>query len=366
MTLTLKTSSPRSNRSTPKPFPGDDDSHFLHYRSYRAHTTTLFFVLASLSLFVIFSLYSSPNAIYFATTRQAKPGIVSYVINVRDSSHTRRIKAEGVLWPGWEVMMIVSPEDNVMPRESNYTCFYPNGEKLTAKFAVSLPFTNRTTFKCKLPGVYRHHHPIPTPILASPRSFELSPETRWPDLPLWNFVVFDTISTEHDVVLFVKGPNRGLGSNTPPRTFRCVFGEESDSAVRTTVTSSVQEVFRCPFPNVTMDYPVKIYLERVATEKEAMKVVPSVAYFSPKRTLVEPREKSLLCATTMVYNVAKYLREWVMYHATIGIQRFIIYDNGSDDELNDVVEGLKSERYDVTKVLWIWPKTQEAGFSFLT
>ncbi|CAF2067362.1 unnamed protein product [Brassica napus] len=363
MTLTLKTSSPSSNRSTPKPFPGDDDSHFLHYRSYRAHTTTLFFVLASLSLFVIFSLYSSPNPIYFATTRQAKPGTVTYVINVRDSSHIRRIKAEGVLWPGWEVMMIVSPEEKVMPRESNYTCFYPNGEKLTAKFAVTLPFTNRTTFKCKLPGVYRHHHPIPTPILASSRSFELSPETRWPDLPLWSFVVFDTISTEHDVVLFVKGPNRGLGSNKPPGTFRCVFGEESDSAVRTTVTSSVQEVFRCPFPNVTMDYPVKIYIERVATEKEAMKVVPSVAYFSPKRTLVEPREKSLLCATTMVYNVAKYLREWVMYHATIGIQRFIIYDNGSDDELNDVVERLKSERYDVTKVLWIWPKTQEAGFS---
>ncbi|CAA7035875.1 unnamed protein product [Microthlaspi erraticum] len=377
MTLSFKTSSPSSSRSTPKSIAGGDDSHFFHHSNkstYRAHTTTLFLILLSLSFFGFFSLYSSPNVIYraalFATTRPAKSGIVSYVINAQDSSNRRsngprRIRAEGVLWPGWEILVIVSPEEKVMPPlpGENYTCFYPNGEKSAARFAAVLPFTNRSAFRCGLPGIYRHHHPIPTPVFASSMSFPISPETRWPDLPLWNFVVFEAISTENDVVLFVKGPNRGLGSNRPPESFLCVFGDESDSAIKTPVTSSVQEVFRCPFPNVTIDTPVKIYLEAVVTGKDTAKTVPSVAYYTPKRRLAKPSEKSLLCATTMVFNVAKYLREWVMYHSTIGIRRFIIYDNGSDDELNDVVEVLKSEGYDVIKVLWIWPKTQEAGFS---
>ncbi|KFK30361.1 hypothetical protein AALP_AA7G251300 [Arabis alpina] len=374
MTLSFKTcSSPCSNRSSPKSsITGDDNAQFFHHNkpsSYRAHTTTLFFLLISLSFFGFLSIYSSPTAIYrvafLATTTppSAKSRIVSYVTNTQDSS--RRIRSDAVLWPGWEILVIVSPEEKVKPPlpVDDYTCFYPNGEKTAAKFAAVLPFTNRTAFECNLPGIYRHHHPIPTPILASSKTFEISYETRWLDLPLWNFVVFEAISTENDVVLLVKGPNRGLGSNKPPAAFRCVFGEESDTAVRTMVTSSVQEVFRCPFPNTTIDTPVKIYLEAVATDKEPMKIVPSVAYYTPKCKLAKPREKSLLCATTMVYNVAKYLREWVMYHATIGIQRFIIYDNGSDDELDDVVEVLQREKYDVTKVLWIWPKTQEAGFS---
>ncbi|VYS65185.1 unnamed protein product [Arabidopsis thaliana] len=379
MTLSFKTCSSSSPRLTPKSIAGagDDACQFFHHKtSYRAHTTTLFFILVSLSLFGFISLYYSPNTIYraafFATTRPAKSRFVSYVINTQDSNHhqlsngSRRIRAEAVLWPGWEILVIVSPEEKAKPPPfpgENYTCFYPNGEKSTARFAAILPFSNRASFRCSLPGIYRHHHPIPTPILASSKRFQLSPETRWPDLPLWNFVVFEAISTETDVVLLVKGPNRGLGSNKPPESFRCVFGEESDTAIRTAVTSSVQEVFRCSLSNITIDTPVKIYLEAVATGKEETKTVPSVAYYSPKRTLVEPREKSLLCATTMVYNVAKYLREWVMYHAAIGIQRFIIYDNGSDDELNDVVKGLNSEKYDVIKVSWIWPKTQEAGFS---
>ncbi|CAN8276491.1 unnamed protein product [Cochlearia groenlandica] len=366
MTLSFTTS---SSSSSPR-ISGDKTSC-----SYKAHTTTLFFIVLSLSSFVFFSLYSSPNSI-FKTTRP----LFSYVINGQDSIHRynqsngykRKIKSDAVLWPGWDLMVIVSPEEkNVTPPftadDYDYTCFYPNGEKSAARFAAILPFTNRAAFRCNLPGEYRHHHPIPTPILASSKSFRISPETRWLDLPLWNFVVFEAISTENDVVLFVKGPNRGLGSNKPPESFRCVFGggeEESDSAVRTTVTSSVQEVFRCPFPNVTIDSPIKVYLETVPTKTEEKKTIPSVAYFSPKRKLTKHnKNKSLLCATTMVYNVAKYLREWVMYHATIGIERFIIYDNNSDDELNDVVSILNKEGYDVTKVLWLWPKTQEAGFS---
>ncbi|XP_010523641.1 PREDICTED: glycosyltransferase family 92 protein Os08g0121900 [Tarenaya hassleriana] len=390
-----------NNRSLPKsvsPTTGDDKStsnpldfpaSFIESARCRA-PKTLFLILVSLSAFGFFSLYCSPNAIShvaFIANRPAEFGLVNYATrdtgtdpddSIPPSHHHnqhhsivslatsgRRIRSDAVLWPGWEILVIVSPEEKVMPPipAENYTCVYPNGENPPARFTAVLPFMNRTVFRCSLPGIYRHHHPIPTPILASSPSFNLPSETQWLDLPLWNFVVFEAISTETDVVVLVKGPNRGLGSNKPPETYRCVFGKDSKTlaAARTAVTSSVQEVFRCSHPNRTFEMPVKISLESATA---TVKNVPSVAYYTPpRRTIAETRGKSLLCATTMVYNVAKFLREWVMYHARIGIQRFIIYDNESDDDINDVVQGLNHDGYDVVKVLWIWPKTQEAGFS---
>ncbi|KAF2310231.1 hypothetical protein GH714_007328 [Hevea brasiliensis] len=65
----------------------------------------------------------------------------------------------------------------------------------------------------------------------------------------------------------------------------------------------------------------------------------------------------------MVYNVGKFLREWIMYHSKIGVEKFILYDNDSDDDLYSVVEDLNEEGYNVETLLWLWPKTQEAGFS---
>ncbi|KAI3930054.1 hypothetical protein MKW92_014914 [Papaver armeniacum] len=66
----------------------------------------------------------------------------------------------------------------------------------------------------------------------------------------------------------------------------------------------------------------------------------------------------------MVYNVSKFLREWVIYHSRLGIEKFIFYDNGSEDGLQDVVNKLTGEyNVDIEVVYWSWPKTQEAGFS---
>lgn len=52
-----------------------------------------------------------------------------------------------------------------------------------------------------------------------------------------------------------------------------------------------------------------------------------------------------------------------MYHSRIGVDRFILYDNGSDDDLGHVVKQLNEEGFNVTTTFWIWSKTQEAGFS---
>ncbi|KAL6136156.1 hypothetical protein ACLB2K_061457 [Fragaria x ananassa] len=64
-----------------------------------------------------------------------------------------------------------------------------------------------------------------------------------------------------------------------------------------------------------------------------------------------------MCICSMVRN----LKEWVMYHAEMGVQRWFIYDNNSDDETDVVIEVLQSGNYNITRHLWPWIKTQEAA-----
>jgi hypothetical protein len=52
-----------------------------------------------------------------------------------------------------------------------------------------------------------------------------------------------------------------------------------------------------------------------------------------------------------------------MYHGGIGVQRWFIYDNNSDDDIDNVVESLVGANYNVTRHVWPWIKTQEAGFA---
>lgn len=187
-------------------------------------------------------------------------------------------------------------------------------------------------------------------------------------------MVYDSLTTDDDVVVLAKGLNNRQGINREPSEFNCVFfrGDDVAGGVRTAVTNSKQEVFRCQLPPEQTAFPssgsggagqqrIKVSLEEETVQGK--RVVPTVAYYTPPRKLADNNGKALLCACTMVYNVAKFLREWVMYHSRIGVEKFILYDNGSDDNLESVVEELVMEGYDVKTYFWYWPKTQEAGFS---
>ncbi|KAJ6953305.1 hypothetical protein NC652_005108 [Populus alba x Populus x berolinensis] len=66
-------------------------------------------------------------------------------------------------------------------------------------------------------------------------------------------------------------------------------------------------------------------------------------------------------ACAMVFDVAKFLREWVVYHSKIGVEKFVLYDNDSDDDLMKVIKELNQEGYSIERSFRIWPKTQEAG-----
>lgn len=52
-----------------------------------------------------------------------------------------------------------------------------------------------------------------------------------------------------------------------------------------------------------------------------------------------------------------------MYHTKIGVEQWFIYDNNSDDDILDVIGDLQSTGHNITRNIWPWIKTQEAGFA---
>jgi O-antigen biosynthesis protein len=44
-----------------------------------------------------------------------------------------------------------------------------------------------------------------------------------------------------------------------------------------------------------------------------------------------------LCVCAIIKNEASYIYEWLSYHYTVGVRRFILYDNGSTDDTRAVI-----------------------------
>ncbi|KAL6011951.1 hypothetical protein ACLOJK_002417 [Asimina triloba] len=273
---------------------------------------------------------------------------------------------DSILFHDWEVLLVLphNHASSSIAGGRSYKCLFQDGSTSRASPSVVLQSGTRPTFKCRMPFNVRRLRPFFTPSLTlSPAASSSAPSG--PAAPQemfrWNFLVYDSVSTADDVIVFAKGINSRQGTNMPPAALRCVFGD----GVRTTVTGSAQEVFRCEHP--ALPFPsgekVKVSLE-MGGEGFSDRLLPSVALYDPPRRTPAPGAKpALICACTMVYNAAKFLREWVMYHTSIGVERFVLYDNDSDDNIAEVVAKLLEAGYDVTTHVWPWPKTQEAGFS---
>lgn len=44
-----------------------------------------------------------------------------------------------------------------------------------------------------------------------------------------------------------------------------------------------------------------------------------------------------LAIVTIMKNEAPYVKEWLDYHILVGVKKFYIYDNDSDDNLHDIL-----------------------------
>ncbi|KAF4400651.1 hypothetical protein G4B88_023059 [Cannabis sativa] len=159
-------------------------------------------------------------------------------------------------------------------------------------------------------------------------------------------------------------------------------GETDEGFVLTTpAITAAQEVVRCPLPRSIQINPEKAKGIRVTIgytsrnqKYPRRNALPSAARINSSKSRVQinrrrnelkkkKKKKHELCVCTMVWNQAPALREWIMYHAWLGIEGWFIYDNNSDDGIEEVVQELDLEGYNVSRQSWPWIKTQEAGFS---
>ncbi len=66
---------------------------------------------------------------------------------------------------------------------------------------------------------------------------------------------------------------------------------------------------------------------------------------------VEAAEQNLLAVVAIIKNEEPYLKEWVLFHKLIGVDRFFIYDNGSTDNSLAVLKPFVEDGL-VTVVPW--------------
>ncbi|KAG6601388.1 Glycosyltransferase family 92 protein, partial [Cucurbita argyrosperma subsp. sororia] len=193
----------------------------------------------------------------------------------------------------------------------------------------------------------------------------------------WERVVYEAAIDGDTVVVFAKGLNLRPHKESNPTEFSCHFrlrnsNNNGDYVFTTKAVTAAQEIIRCSLPagvSSTLDKEkgIRVTVGRgsVNTKAHLQVTLPSVARLSISKLneLQRNQEKHELCVCTMVWNQAAALREWIMYHAWLGVGRWFIYDNNSDDDIEEVVRELNLENYNISRLTWPWIKTQEAGFS---
>lgn len=189
----------------------------------------------------------------------------------------------------------------------------------------------------------------------------------------WDNAAYAATRDGETAVVFVKGLNLRADRESNPSQFSCHFGlgRSERFSLSTRAMTSAQEVIRCPLPkSVILDLDkgkgVRVTVgslkPRVRSRAHDRVLAPSVAKIFDNGRRAKG-EKFELCVCTMLWNQASAIREWIKYHSWLGVEKWFIYDNNSDDGIDKVIQELVLEDYNVTRQAWPWIKTQEAGFS---
>ncbi|CAN6173688.1 unnamed protein product [Urochloa humidicola] len=376
-------------------------------RRGRAVRLLIVVALGIVALLAFFVTTSSPTgALHHYTSSPARALLVPSRTTKRLSLRTVReatsstpaaghddpeaVDSDAVLLPDWEVLVLLHPGAAAAPAgdQRNATCAFPGGAASPARSLGRMPTSGRLAYTCAMPAPERRHKPpflAPTlliaagggqalPAAAGAARSSISSSNR--KMPRWSGrLVYDAAALDSsggDVVVFAKGVNPRQGVNRNASDVTCIYYRDGDDGAAAVVaslpaTTSAQQVFRCPKPPPTVTTDGGDL--RVTLAVKGGEPIPSVATYSPAAPLPPLEDKDnnnnpKICACTMVRDVGKFLREWVVYHAAVGVDRFFLYDNGSQDDLESQARSLNSEGFHVSTHIWPWPKTQEAGFSY--
>ncbi|KGN45734.2 hypothetical protein Csa_005102 [Cucumis sativus] len=185
----------------------------------------------------------------------------------------------------------------------------------------------------------------------------------------WDLLVYEAlVDRDNSTVVFVKGLGLRPERVSNASKFECVYGwdfRKIKYVLRSNVMSIAQEIARCTTPRSVLSNPNRTH----DSVKVSIRVKGGGTLNSIARPLLSPglrtpdRKPHEMCICTMLRNQAQFLKEWVIYHAHIGVRRWFVYDNNSDDDIEDVIASIFSVKHNISRHIWPWIKTQEAGFA---
>ncbi|KAF7128964.1 hypothetical protein RHSIM_Rhsim10G0011700 [Rhododendron simsii] len=185
----------------------------------------------------------------------------------------------------------------------------------------------------------------------------------------WDSLAYEAlIDWDNTTIVFVKGLNLPPKIVVDPSRFECMYGLDfttSKLLLQAEVISIGQEIVRCKTPLSILSGSRNVNSSvKVSVRGVGKPILSSVARPDHRLDPNPPSQKKhQMCVCTMLRNQAQFLREWVVYHARMGIQRWFIYDNNSDDDTSSLIKSLDDENFNITRHVWPWIKTQEAGFA---
>lgn len=190
----------------------------------------------------------------------------------------------------------------------------------------------------------------------------------------WDSLAYESLldGRDNSTIVFAKGLNLRPGRLSDPSRYECVFGWDFARPrflITSNALSAAQEIVRCRTPLSVLRRHSAAAAEKrpvMVSVKDRARGVPHILP-SVARPVLIPRDggeqegKHQMCVCTMLRNQARFLTEWITYHGRIGVGRWFIYDNNSDDAIEETLRGMPE--YNVTRHAWPWVKAQEAGFA---
>ncbi|KAM7509842.1 hypothetical protein LguiB_008717 [Lonicera macranthoides] len=333
--------------------------------------------LPSLSTFLCFALllllisgFTFSNLTLFLSADGFRPKLVPLlktpavdVISAHSSPPPALSVREIVIFPDQVLVFIKSPQSTLLFTKDAINCIY---------FKRNSSHTHLKLSPISIDDVYLGHQIVRCPI--QPRGFIVSVALESDSyLPAgatpiyhWDRLVYEAlIDRDNTTIIFAKGLRLRPGQVSNASRFECVYRSDFSRGkflLRSKALSVAQEIVRCKTPSSILNSTRGI--NKVSVRVIGRPIFPSIAV---SKTQIKPdlpsQKQHKMCVCTMLRNQARFLPEWVMYHSRIGIQRWFIYDNNSDDDINDVVGSLVESNFNLTRHIWPWIKTQEAGFA---
>ncbi|KAK4282289.1 hypothetical protein QN277_013685 [Acacia crassicarpa] len=323
---------------------------------------TLFLVLSSAIFTTLATLrhFYSSEPLHFTAIFSRQPARVMQAKSSRSSQTPEISVRETVVLPNQALVFLDYPPSFRLPAEDDIKCAYswPNSS-LTYQppLLIEYPQVRQQMVRCPL-----HLLRLNVSVTIQSKPY-FRPNYKWH--PLVYEALFDR---DNSTIVFVKGFNLRPAREADASRFECLFGWDFTSLnylLTSDVISIAQEIVRCRTPSsILTSHPRVRSSVKVSVKAVGRKLLPTIAMPGVRLQLDPPsRKHHVICMCTMLRNQARFIKEWIMYHTRIGVQRWFIYDNNSDDDITDVIGLLLQAGYNITRHVWPWVKTQEAGFA---